>query len=38
MERCMSGDGQAWRTDQITLQTILQLGYAAYERCHPLPD
>ena len=26
------------RTDKITLQTILQLGYAAYERNHQLPD
>jgi hypothetical protein len=26
------------QTDQLTLQTILQLGYAAYERRHPLPD
>jgi len=25
-------------TDKITLQKILQLGYAAYERSHPLPD
>jgi len=34
----MSGDGHALRTDKLTLQTILRLGYAAYERCHPLPD
>jgi hypothetical protein len=26
------------RTDQLTLQTILQMGYAAYERRHALPD
>jgi len=26
------------RTDKITLQSILQLGYAAYEGSHPLPD
>jgi hypothetical protein len=25
-------------TDTLTLQTILHLGYAAYERSHPLPD
>ncbi|MGH8068882.1 MAG: IS91 family transposase [Candidatus Entotheonellia bacterium] len=25
-------------TDKLTLQTILQIGYAAYERRHPLPD
>jgi hypothetical protein len=33
----MSGDGQALRTDKLTLQTILQRGYAAYERTHALP-
>jgi hypothetical protein len=38
MERCMSGDGDALRTDKLTLEAILQLGYAAYERRHPLPD
>jgi hypothetical protein len=37
MEQCMSGDGHALRTDKLTLQTILRLGYAAYERSHPLP-
>jgi hypothetical protein len=26
------------QTDTITLQTILQRGYAAYERTHRLPD
>ena len=26
------------RADTLTLQMILQLGYAAYERSHPLPD
>jgi putative transposase/transposase-like zinc-binding protein len=26
------------QTDKITLQTILQQGYAVYERNHPLPD
>ena len=26
------------QTDQITLQTILQQGYAVYERHHRLPD
>jgi Putative transposase/Transposase zinc-binding domain len=36
MERCMSGDGHALRTDKLTLQMILRLGYAAYERSHPL--
>jgi hypothetical protein len=38
MERCMSGDGQALDTGKLTLQTILRLGYAAYERQHRLPD
>jgi hypothetical protein len=38
MERCMSGDGQALRTDKLTLQTILQRGYEAYARTHALPD
>jgi hypothetical protein len=33
----MSSDGHALRTDKVTLQTILQVGYAAYERRHPLP-
>jgi Putative transposase/Transposase zinc-binding domain len=33
----MSGDGHALRTDKLTLQMILRLGYAAYERNHPLP-
>ena len=33
----MSGDGHALRTDKLTLQMILRLGYAAYERSHPLP-
>jgi Putative transposase/Transposase zinc-binding domain len=37
MEQCMSRDGQALRTDKVTLQTILQRGYAAYERRHALP-
>jgi hypothetical protein len=37
MERCMSRDGQALRTDKVTLQMILQRGYAAYERRHALP-
>jgi len=37
MERCVSRDGQALRTDKVTLQTILQRGYAAYERCHAVP-
>jgi hypothetical protein len=34
----MSGDGQALRTDKVTLQTILQRGYAAYERGQALPN
>lgn len=34
----MSSDGQSLSTDKVTLQTILQRGYAAYERSHPLPD
>jgi hypothetical protein len=38
MERCMSSDGHALQTEKLTLQTILQLGYAAYERRHPLLD
>jgi hypothetical protein len=33
----MSSDGQPLRTEKLTLQTILQLGYAAYERTHALP-
>jgi hypothetical protein len=33
----MSGDGHALRTDELTLHTILGMGYAAYERRHPLP-
>jgi Putative transposase/Transposase zinc-binding domain len=33
----MRSDGQALRTDTVTLQTILQRGYAAYERRHALP-
>jgi hypothetical protein len=33
----MSGDGQALHTDKVTLQAILQRGYAAYERRHALP-
>jgi Transposase zinc-binding domain/Putative transposase len=37
MERGMKGDGQALRSDQVTLQTILQRGYAAYERRQALP-
>jgi hypothetical protein len=37
MEGCMSGDGHALRTDKLTLHMILRLGYAAYERSHPLP-
>jgi hypothetical protein len=38
MERGMRGDGHALPTDQLTLHTILRVGYAAYERRHPLPD
>jgi len=34
----MSGDGAPLRTEPLTLQTILPLGDAAYERSHPLPD
>lgn len=34
----MSGDGKPLHTDKPTLQTILQLGYAAYERRHALPE
>jgi Putative transposase/Transposase zinc-binding domain len=34
----MSGDGQALRSDQLTLQTLLQRGYEAYARTHALPD
>ena len=33
----MSGDGHVLRTDKLTLQTILQLGYEASERTHALP-
>jgi hypothetical protein len=38
MERYMSSAGHVLPTDQLTLQTIRQRGYAAYERRHPLPD
>jgi Putative transposase/Transposase zinc-binding domain len=38
MERGMSGDGDALDTDKITLQTILQLGYAAYACTQGLSD
>jgi hypothetical protein len=34
----MRGDGQPLGTDKLTLQTMLQRGYAAYERSHRLPD
>jgi len=34
----LSGDGEPVSTATITLQMILQRGYAAYERSHPLPD
>jgi hypothetical protein len=37
MERCMSSDGHAWQTDQLTLQAIWPLGYAAYARHHAVP-
>ena len=33
----MSSDGHALQTDQLTLQGILQLGYAAYARRHAVP-
>ena len=33
----MSSDGQPLRTEKLTLQTILQRGYAVYERTHALP-
>jgi hypothetical protein len=33
----MSRAGHALQTDPLTRQTILQRGYAAYERRHPLP-
>jgi hypothetical protein len=38
MESCLSSDGQPLDTDKMTLQKILPLGYAAYERSHALPD
>jgi hypothetical protein len=38
MERCMSGDGHVLQTDQLTLQTILHMGYEAYARTPALPD
>ena len=38
MESCLCSDGQPLDTAKITLQKILQLGYAAYERSHALPD
>ncbi len=34
----MSGDGQPLRTDKLTLQTLLHLGYDAYAHRHSLPD
>jgi len=37
MERGMSSDGHALQTDKLTLQAILQLGYAAYARRHAVP-
>jgi hypothetical protein len=37
MERGMSSDGPALQTDKLTLQAILQLGYAAYARRHAVP-
>jgi len=37
MERCGSWDGEPLSADRITLQTILHMGYAAYERNHRLP-
>ena len=33
----MSSDGHALPTEKLTLQTILQLGYAAYAHTHALP-
>jgi hypothetical protein len=33
----MSSDGHALQTDKLTLQGILQLGYAAYARRHAVP-
>ena len=33
----MSSDGHALQTDKLTLQAILQLGYAAYARRHAVP-
>jgi hypothetical protein len=37
MERYMSRDGHALQSDQLTLQGILQRGYAAYARRHAVP-
>jgi hypothetical protein len=34
----LSRDRQPLSPGKVTLQTILQLGYGAYERSHPLPD
>jgi hypothetical protein len=34
----MSGAGNALRSDKLTLQTILHMGYEAYARTHALPD
>jgi Putative transposase/Transposase zinc-binding domain len=34
----MSADGQSWSPGKVTLQTILHLGYASYERTHRLPE
>jgi hypothetical protein len=32
-----SGQEQRWRMAGLTIQQILQRGYAAFERSHPLP-
>jgi hypothetical protein len=37
MEQCCSRDGESLDTDKVTLQRLLQLGYATYERRHALP-
>lgn len=38
MECSMSADGQSLSPGKVSLQTILHLGYASYERTHRLPE
>jgi hypothetical protein len=38
MDKGLGNDGEPLNPDKLTLQAILQRGYAVYERGHPLPD